>query len=191
MGLEQPAQGGFRCFRGIAAGRGPPTLLITSGRTSDACILALVRCCWHDTFSSSGVHGSSAGRQNRARKTSRMTRSSATSGMAISQEWNNPAPKWWLYLYFITIIWAVGYLVAFGPGQLGGNTGLVAARSVRSRDAGRRSPLRADLRELRGHGLRRAVEERRRKQARQEPVCELLHDLPWLGCPRCNGLSRT
>jgi len=31
------------------------------------------------------------------------------------EEWNNPAPKWWLYLYFITIIWGIGYLVAF-PG---------------------------------------------------------------------------
>lgn len=31
------------------------------------------------------------------------------------EEWNNPAPKWWLYLYFITILFGVGYLVAF-PG---------------------------------------------------------------------------
>ena len=31
------------------------------------------------------------------------------------EEWNNPAPKWWLYLYFITIIWAVGYLILY-PG---------------------------------------------------------------------------
>jgi cytochrome c oxidase cbb3-type subunit 3 len=31
------------------------------------------------------------------------------------EEWNNPAPKWWLYLYFITIIWAVGYMVVY-PG---------------------------------------------------------------------------
>ena len=31
------------------------------------------------------------------------------------EEWNNPAPKWWLYLYFITIIWGIGYLVAY-PG---------------------------------------------------------------------------
>lgn len=31
------------------------------------------------------------------------------------EEWNNPAPKWWLYLYFITIVWAVGFLVAY-PG---------------------------------------------------------------------------
>lgn len=31
------------------------------------------------------------------------------------EEWNNPAPKWWLYLYFITIAWAIGYMIAF-PG---------------------------------------------------------------------------
>jgi len=31
------------------------------------------------------------------------------------EEWNNPAPKWWLYLYFITIIWAIGYMIAY-PG---------------------------------------------------------------------------
>ncbi len=31
------------------------------------------------------------------------------------EEWNNPAPKWWLYLYFITIIWGIGFLIAY-PG---------------------------------------------------------------------------
>jgi len=31
------------------------------------------------------------------------------------EEWNKPAPKWWLYLYFITIAWAVGYMVVY-PG---------------------------------------------------------------------------
>lgn len=31
------------------------------------------------------------------------------------EEWNNPAPKWWLYLYFGTIAWAVGYMIAY-PG---------------------------------------------------------------------------
>jgi len=31
------------------------------------------------------------------------------------EEWNNPAPKWWLYLYFITIAFGIGYLVLF-PG---------------------------------------------------------------------------
>lgn len=31
------------------------------------------------------------------------------------EEWNNPAPRWWLYLYFITIAWGVGYMIAY-PG---------------------------------------------------------------------------
>jgi cytochrome c oxidase cbb3-type subunit 3 len=40
------------------------------------------------------------------------------------QEWNNPAPKWWLYLYFITIAWAIGYLVLFpGLGAWNGTLG--------------------------------------------------------------------
>jgi len=40
------------------------------------------------------------------------------------EEWNNPAPRWWLYLYFITIVWAVGYLIAYsGIGTFGGLLG--------------------------------------------------------------------
>ncbi len=40
------------------------------------------------------------------------------------EEWNNPAPKWWLYLYFITVAWGVGYLIAFpGLGNWGGALG--------------------------------------------------------------------
>jgi len=40
------------------------------------------------------------------------------------EEWNNPAPKWWLYLYFITIAWAVGYMIAYpGLGSWNGTLG--------------------------------------------------------------------
>ena len=40
------------------------------------------------------------------------------------EEWNNPAPKWWLYLYFITIAWAIGYLILFpGLGSFEGTLG--------------------------------------------------------------------
>ncbi len=31
------------------------------------------------------------------------------------EEWNNPTPRWWLYLYFITVFFAIGYMIAF-PG---------------------------------------------------------------------------
>ena len=44
------------------------------------------------------------------------------------EEWNNPAPKWWLYLYFITIVWAIGFLVAY-PG-LGNFKGLLGWTSA-------------------------------------------------------------
>ncbi len=31
------------------------------------------------------------------------------------EEWNNPVPKWWLYLYFGTVFFSIAYLIAF-PG---------------------------------------------------------------------------
>ena len=44
------------------------------------------------------------------------------------EEWNNPAPKWWLYLYFITIIWGVGFLIAMpGLGTFKGMLGWTSA----------------------------------------------------------------
>ena len=40
------------------------------------------------------------------------------------EEWNNPAPRWWLYLYFITIAWAVGYMIVYpGLGAFDGMLG--------------------------------------------------------------------
>jgi cytochrome c oxidase cbb3-type subunit 3 len=40
------------------------------------------------------------------------------------EEWNNPAPKWWLYLYFITIGWAVLYMILYpGLGAFRGTLG--------------------------------------------------------------------
>jgi cytochrome c oxidase cbb3-type subunit 3 len=40
------------------------------------------------------------------------------------EEWNNPAPRWWLYLYFLTIIWAVGYMIVYpGLGSFDGTLG--------------------------------------------------------------------
>ncbi len=40
------------------------------------------------------------------------------------QELNHPAPRWWLYLFYLTIVFAVGYLVAYpGLGNLKGTLG--------------------------------------------------------------------
>ena len=44
------------------------------------------------------------------------------------EEWNNPAPKWWLYLYFITIAWGIGFLIAYpGLGNFKGMLGWSSA----------------------------------------------------------------
>ena len=40
------------------------------------------------------------------------------------EEWNNPAPRWWLYLYFLTLFWAVAYMIAYpGFGNFKGTLG--------------------------------------------------------------------
>jgi cytochrome c oxidase cbb3-type subunit 3 len=49
------------------------------------------------------------------------------------EEWNKPAPKWWLYLYFITIAWGIGFLLAM-PG-LGNFPGLLGWSSTGQYDA--------------------------------------------------------
>ncbi|MBY0408388.1 MAG: hypothetical protein K2Q01_11920, partial [Rickettsiales bacterium] len=39
------------------------------------------------------------------------------------KELNNPTPRWWLYVFFITIIWAVGYWFLYPAWPtLSGNT---------------------------------------------------------------------
>ncbi|MBC7545133.1 MAG: c-type cytochrome [Candidatus Sericytochromatia bacterium] len=39
------------------------------------------------------------------------------------EEYDTPVPRWWLYLFYGTIVWAIGYMIAypswFGPGQSG------------------------------------------------------------------------
>lgn len=29
------------------------------------------------------------------------------------EEWNNPLPKWWLYVFYATIVWAIGYWIVY------------------------------------------------------------------------------
>jgi cytochrome c oxidase cbb3-type subunit 3 len=48
------------------------------------------------------------------------------------EEWNNPAPKWWLYLYFITVFWGIGFLIAM-PG-LGTYKGMLGWSSAAQYD---------------------------------------------------------
>lgn len=46
------------------------------------------------------------------------------------KELNNPAPRWWLWVFFITVIWSIGYWIVYpawptlsGNGERGGTVG--------------------------------------------------------------------
>jgi cytochrome c oxidase cbb3-type subunit 3 len=47
------------------------------------------------------------------------------------EEWNNPMPRWWVWTFVATVVWGIGYTVAYPawplltgatPGLIGGNT---------------------------------------------------------------------
>ena len=43
------------------------------------------------------------------------------------EEFNNPLPRWWVWVFYLTIIWAIGYSIAYPawPGIKGATTGLL------------------------------------------------------------------
>jgi cytochrome c oxidase cbb3-type subunit 3 len=43
------------------------------------------------------------------------------------EEFNNPLPRWWLWTFYVTILWAVGYVIAYPAWPLvnGATTGLL------------------------------------------------------------------
>ena len=47
------------------------------------------------------------------------------------QEFNNPLPKWWVWIFYLTIIWGVGYTIAYPawPGITGATPGLLGYSS--------------------------------------------------------------
>ena len=42
------------------------------------------------------------------------------------QEWHNPLPSWWMWLFYITIVWSIGYWIVYPawPGITGWTNGL-------------------------------------------------------------------
>ena len=69
------------------------------------------------------------------------------------QEFNNPLPRWWLWALYLTIIWGIGYVIAYPawplisgatPGLLGYSTRANVAKEIqRFEDAN--APVEAKL----------------------------------------------
>ena len=81
------------------------------------------------------------------------------------KELNNPAPRWWLWVFFITVIWSVGYWVVYpawptlsGAGERGGTVGTAGWTQYKK--------LEADQREI--HARRGAMAERIRQASLDE-----------------------
>ena len=69
------------------------------------------------------------------------------------QEFNNPLPRWWLWTFYITIIWGIGYTIAYPAwpminkataGVLGYSTRAEVAEDIAAVDAANR-PINATL----------------------------------------------
>lgn len=69
------------------------------------------------------------------------------------QEFNNPLPRWWLWTFYVTIIWALGYSIAYPawpllkgatPGLLGASTRADVAAEIK-RFAAANGPIEAKL----------------------------------------------
>ncbi|MBL9049013.1 MAG: cytochrome-c oxidase, cbb3-type subunit III [Tabrizicola sp.] len=60
------------------------------------------------------------------------------------EEWNNPLPRWWVWVFYATIVWGIGYTIAYPawplieratPGLLGQNTRADVAAEIAAVDA--------------------------------------------------------
>ncbi|PKP70446.1 MAG: cytochrome-c oxidase, cbb3-type subunit III [Alphaproteobacteria bacterium HGW-Alphaproteobacteria-4] len=69
------------------------------------------------------------------------------------EEFNNPLPRWWLWTFYITIVWAIGYTIAYPawpllkgatPGILGASTRADVAADIK-RFADANAPIEAKL----------------------------------------------
>ncbi len=46
------------------------------------------------------------------------------------EEFNNPLPKWWVWVFYATIVWGIGYTIAYPAWPLV-NSAISAATSAR------------------------------------------------------------
>ncbi len=60
------------------------------------------------------------------------------------EEWNNPLPRWWVWVFYATIVWGIGYTIAYPawplieratPGLLGASTRADVAAEIAAVDA--------------------------------------------------------
>ena len=108
------------------------------------------------------------------------------------QERNNPMPRWWLILFYITIVFCFVYFLLYPTlGGYAGTLGWSEPDSGSRKWTARRRSYWPHVRRLRRARRGGSREEPQGARARSEPVLQQLHHLPRLGCARRRGLLRT
>jgi len=52
------------------------------------------------------------------------------------KEYNNPLPRWWIWLFYLTILFGLGYLVLYpGLGSFGGTLGWTQLKQLEEENA--------------------------------------------------------
>lgn len=96
------------------------------------------------------------------------------------QELDNPLPAWWFYLFLITIVWSVGYLVVY-PG-MGNYPGLIGWTQLGQHEAEVKKAD-AKFREMRDRYLALPIEE-----IAQDPVVRKMGQRMFgNNCAQCHG----
>ena len=105
------------------------------------------------------------------------------------REYNNPLPKWWLWLFYITVVFGLIYLAIFpGLGSFGGLKGWSQAGQYEQERAAGRSTRGAAARAVRYDDGARARQQRAGDVHGAQPVPEQLRAVPRLGRRRCARL---
>ena len=105
------------------------------------------------------------------------------------QEYNNPLPRWWLWMFYGTLIFGIAYYVLY-PGLWDGvlgwsQEGQYDAEMQKAEE--KYGPIFAQYASVACTG---AGQERRSHRHGQAPVPDLLHAVPRLRRPRLQGLSQ-
>lgn len=108
------------------------------------------------------------------------------------KELNNPLPRWWLYIFYATIIWAIGYMIVMPaipalPGMGMNNTPGIAGHSDRASVAADLQKLRNERAEGAGRLMNASLEEIESDLSLQQFALAMGESAFGDNCATCHG----
>ncbi len=106
-------------------------------------------------------------------------------------EYNNPLPRWWLWLFLLSILFGICYLVVYPGWAIFPASPIGPKCSSTAGGFGRTAGVGAALRGIQRQEPGRVVQESRCDVDGEEPVRPQLLRLPRVGRPGCQGVSQS